>query len=198
MIAFLKGVLEESWPDRAIIDVGGVGYEARIPTSTFEKLPLPGEQVTLHTVLAVRENEHVLYGFWTRPERDLYNLLVNHVTGIGPRMAISILSGTSPASFQTAVAARDAKLLSGIKGVGKKTAERIILELQDKVGLGTTATPGAGESGTPTDPEARLLNDAILALVSLGYKQPDVVKAIEKSTQRNSVEELVRDALKQL
>lgn len=198
MIAFLKGILEESWPDRAVIDVGGVGYETRIPTSTFEKLPLPGEQVTLHTVLAVRENEHVLYGFWTRPERDLYNLLVNHVSGIGPKMAISILSGASPASFQTAIAARDAKLLSGIKGVGKKTAERIILELQDKVGLGTTAAPGPSGAGAPTDPEARLLNDAILALVSLGYKQPDVIKAIEKSTQRNSVEELVRDALKQL
>ncbi|MEM6822456.1 MAG: Holliday junction branch migration protein RuvA [Verrucomicrobiota bacterium] len=196
MISFLKGVLVESWPDRVVMDVRDVGYEIRIPASTFEKLPLPGESVVLQTVLAVRETEHVLYGFWTRQERDLYNLLVNHVTGIGPKMAISILSGCTPNRFQAAVAARDTASLSKIKGVGKKTAERIVVELQDKMGLSATPFPTAHLDESQEG--GQLLNDAILALVSLGYKQPDAVKAIEKVETRESIESIVRDALKHL
>jgi len=187
----------ESWPDRAVIDVRDIGYEVRIPATTFEKLPLSGQPVTLYTVLAVRETEHTLYGFYTRQERNLYNLLVNYVTGVGPKMALSIISGASPANFQAAVATRDSATLSKIKGVGKKTAERIIVELQDKMGLGTTPA-STRTSDTSTDPAAQTINDAVLALVSLGYKQPDALKAIEKIETRESVEAIVRDALKHL
>lgn len=187
----------ESWPDRAVIDVQDIGYEVRIPATTFEKLPLSGQAVTLFTVLAVRETEHTLYGFYTRQERHLYHLLVNHVTGVGPKMALSIISGASPANFQAAVAARDVTTLSKIKGVGKKTAERIIVELQDKMGLGTTPT-SVSTADSPADPSAQTINDAVLALVSLGYKQPDALKAIEKTESRESLEVIVRDALKYL
>jgi len=198
VISFLKGTLVESRPDCVILDVRDVGYEVRIPASTFERLPLPGEPVRLYTVLAVRENEHVLYGFWTRPERDLYNLLVNYVSGVGPKMAIAIVSGSSPASFQAAIACRDVYTLSKIKGVGKKTAERMVVELADKMGLGNQITSVPGSPDGQTEPASRMLNDAILALVSLGYKQPDTVKAIESLEIRESVEQMVRDALKKL
>ncbi len=197
MISYLKGELVESWPDRAVIDVRDVGYEVRIPTTTFEKLPLSGQSITLYTVLAVRETEHTLYGFYSRQERNLYNLLVNYVSGVGPKMALSIISGASPANFQAAVAARDTATLSKIKGVGKKTAERIIVELQDKMGLGATST-SIIPADSPADPAAQTINDAVLALVSLGYKQPDALKAIEKIETRESVEAIVRDALKHL
>jgi Holliday junction DNA helicase RuvA len=197
VISYLKGELIESWPDRVIIDVHDIGYEVKIPTTTFEKLPLSGEKITLYTVLAIRETDHTLYGFRTRQERNLYNLLVNYVSGVGPKMALSIISGASPANFQAAVASRDAATLSKIKGVGKKTAERIIVELQDKMGLG--ASPISISSDTPDDsPAGQTINDAVLALVSLGYKQPDALKAIEKTETRASVEAIVRDALKHL
>src|SRR5512137_1685784 len=134
MITSLTGTLVESLPTQVIIDVQGVGYEVLIPLSSYDKLPAPGQQVKILTHLAIREDAHVLYGFMTAAERDLFRLLVNTVSGIGPKIALNVLSGMNPTAFRGAVANGDVKALSQISGVGKKTAERIVVELKDKIG----------------------------------------------------------------
>ena len=144
MITFLKGTLTDSLPTQAVIDVNGIGYEVLIPLSSFEKLPALGQAVTLKTQLVVREDSQTLYGFATDDERDLFKL-IQSVSGIGPRLALNVLSGMSVVTFKGAIGAGDVRLLSSINGVGKKTAERMVLELKDKVGvataLGQTAPP---------------------------------------------------------
>ena len=139
MITFLNGKLIEALPTLAIVEVNGVGYEALIPLSSFDKLPLPGQPVKLLTHLVVREDAHVLYGFVTAAEREMFRLLINTVSGIGPKIALNILSGINVTAFRGAVASGDVKMLSQISGVGKKTAERIVIELKDKVGRGGRA-----------------------------------------------------------
>src|SRR5687767_2828736 len=130
MITFLQGKLVDALPTQVTVDVNGVGYEVLIPLSSFDKLPLPGNPIKLLTHLAVREDAHVLYGFMSSGERDLFRLLINTVSGIGPKIALNILSGISAAAFRGAVANGDVKALSQVSGVGKKTAERIVLELK--------------------------------------------------------------------
>src|SRR6202789_1186863 len=134
MINFFHGKLVEALPTQVTVEVHGVGYEALIPLSSFDKLPQPGGEVKLLTHLAIREDAHVLYGFMTAAEREMFRLLVNTVSGIGPRTALNILSGINVTAFRGAVANGDVKMLSQISGVGKKTAERIVIELKDKVG----------------------------------------------------------------
>ena len=134
MITFLSGKLIEAIPTHVVVDVNGVGYEALIPLSSFDKLPPPGQPVKLLTQLIVREDAHILYGFMTSAERDLFRLLIHSVSGIGPKTALNILSGMNVAAFRGAVASSDVKSLSQISGVGKKTAERIVVELRDKIG----------------------------------------------------------------
>ncbi len=197
MIAFLKGKLIDVLPNKLILDVRDVGYEILIPFSTFEKLPLPGQEIALHTYLQVREDAHVLYGFFTRPEKDLFLLLVNNVSGVGPKLALSVLSGAHPDQFQSAVALQDIAFLSKIKGLGKKTAERIVVELKDKVGLTFTVSASV-TSGPVLDPGQKQLNDAVLALIALGYKQPDAIRAVTTVGVKASVEETIRNALKTL
>lgn len=189
MIAFLKGELVETLPTQVVMDVQGVGYEVFVPLSTFEKLPLPPSPAKLYTVQIIRENEHTLYGFLTTEERDLFKLLVANVSGVGPKVAIAMLSGSTPAQFKAAVVQQDTAFLSKIKGVGKKTAERIVVELKDKKGV-TEAFQSVSTAGA--------VNDALLALLALGYKQPDALKAIQKvePSKAGSTEELVREALK--
>src|SRR5262245_19732808 len=125
MITFLRGKLVEALPTQVTLDVNGVGYEALIPLSSFDKLPQPGQNVTLLTQLVVREDAHTLYGFMSADERDLFRLLVHTVSGIGPKIALNVLSGINVTAFRGAVASGDVKALSQISGVGKKTAERI-------------------------------------------------------------------------
>src|ERR1022692_297167 len=127
MITFLHGKLVEALPTQVVVDVNGVGYEVLIPLSSFDKLPQPGHDVKLLTQLVIREDAHVLYGFMTAAERDLFRLLVNTVSGIGPKIALNILSGMNPVAFRGAVASGDVKALSQISGGGKKTAVRIIV-----------------------------------------------------------------------
>src|SRR5438034_2902266 len=134
MITFLEGKLVEALPTQVTVAVHGVGYEVLIPLSSFDKLPAPGREVKLLTHLAVREDAHVLYGFMTPAERELFRLLINTVSGIGPKIALNILSGMNPTAFRGAVANGDVKALSQISGVGKKTAERIVVELKDQIG----------------------------------------------------------------
>ena len=143
MITFLQGALSESLPTQIVVDVGGVGYQVIIPLSSYDRLPTVGAPVKVLTHLQVREDAHILYGFMSLPERDLFRLLVNNVSGIGPKMALAVLSGMSVANFKNAVVGNDISALSKISGVGKKTAERMVLELRDK--LGVAATWEAGE-----------------------------------------------------
>ena len=200
MITFLEGVLVESLPTHVVVAVQGVGYHVAIPLSSYDKLPAVGHQIKILTHLQVREDAHILYGFCSAAERDLFRLLVANVSGIGPRTALDVLSGTSVTSFKAAVVAGDLASLSRIKGIGKKTAERIVVELKDKVGV-AAAWEAASAGHAPTPQEAQI-NDAVLALIALGYKQADAHKAVktvqEKGGGAQNVEDVVRAALKLL
>jgi Holliday junction DNA helicase RuvA len=201
MITFLEGTLVEALPTHVIVAVHGVGYHVLIPLSSYDKLPLPGAQIKILTHLNIREDAHVLYGFMSPAERDLFRLLTTHVSGIGPKTALDVLSGTSVMSFKAAVVEGDTKTLSQVKGIGKKTAERIIVELKDKVGV-AAAWEAASAAHGPT-PQDVQVNDAVLALISLGYKQLDAHKAVRKIVDGKGgtmvpSDELVRGALKLL
>jgi Holliday junction DNA helicase RuvA len=198
MITFLRGKLIEALPTQAIVEVQGVGYEVLLPLSSFDKLPAPGGDVKLLTHLAIREDAHVLYGFMTAAERDLFRLLINTVSGIGPKIALNVLSGMNPVALRGAVANGDVKALSQISGVGKKTAERIVVELRDKIGAaGAWEASSAQRSLSDADQK---VNDAVLALLALGFKQPEAHEAIRASQAllgpRATVEDLVRASLK--
>lgn len=198
MITFLRGILVESLPTHVTIEVHGVGYEALIPLSSFEKLPQPGREVLLLTQLVVREDSHVLYGFMTPDERDLFRLLVNNVSGIGPKIGLNVLSGISVAAFRGAVANGDVKALSQISGVGKKTAERIVVELKDKIGMAGAWEAASARRGL--SPEEQRINDAVLALLALGFKQVEAHDSVRQAQAMlggaATVEELVRACLK--
>lgn len=199
MIHFLRGKLVEAMPAQVTVDVGGVGYDVLIPLSSFDKLPPRGSELTILTHLSIREDAHVLYGFMTEHERDMFRLLVNAVSGIGPKTALNILSGINIAALRNAVATGDVKSLSQISGVGKKTAERIVVELRDK--LGKTAALPPGTSGTmAASPEDTKFADAVAALLALGFKQPEAHDAVRAAQAllgaQAGVEQLVRASLK--
>ena len=198
MITFLRGRLVDAAPTQVTVDVGGVGYEVQIPLSSFDKLPAAGADVTLLTHLAIREDAHVLYGFATRAERDLFRLLIHTVSGIGPKIALNVLSGMSVVALRGAVSAGDVKALSQISGVGKKTAERIVVELRDKMGESSGWEAASAQRGlTPAD---QRLNDAALALMALGFKQAEAQETIRVAQTllgpQATVEQLVRASLK--
>jgi len=199
MITFLDGKLVSALPTQAIVDVGGVGYEVFIPLASYDKLPAVGQPVRILTHLHVREDAHVLYGFMTPAERDLFRLLVNNVSGIGPKLALAVLSGMSVNNFKAAVVTSDIASLSKISGLGKKTAERIVLELKDKLGV-AAAWEAASTMHAPT-PEQEQANEAVLALIALGYKQIDAHKAVRELQEKGeakAAEELVKLALKRM
>src|SRR3954464_12058064 len=199
MITFLEGKLTTGLPTQAVIDVNGVGYEVLIPLSSYDKLPAAGQPVRILTHLHVREDAHILYGFMTPAERDLFRLLVNNVTGIGPKLALAVLSGMSVSNFKSAVVNGDVASLSKISGLGKKTAERIVLELKDKLGV-AAAWEVASASHAPT-PEQTQANEAVLALIALGYKQVEAHKAVrdlQEKGEAKSAEDLVKLALKKM
>jgi Holliday junction DNA helicase RuvA len=193
MLDYIRGRVASKSPTSLILEVAGIGYLLHIPLSTFEKIPNHGE-VTILTQLFIREDQIKIFGFATGDERDLFQLLLS-VNGIGPTMAITILSGSTVEDIKYAVAREDAKALEKIKGVGKKTAERIILELK-----------GMLKEITPTIPrgmDARqkaLVSDAVMALVSLGYGRPVAENAVSEAVRKlqtiDNVEVLVREALK--
>jgi holliday junction DNA helicase RuvA len=199
MITFLDGKLTNALPTQAIVDVNGVGYEVFIPLSSYDKLPVVGQPIRILTHLHVREDAHILYGFMTAAERDLFRLLVNNVSGIGPKLALAVLSGMSVTNFKGAVVSSDVTALSKISGVGKKTAERMVLELKDKVGV-AVAWEAASAEHAPT-PELERANEAVLALIALGYKQVEahrVVRELQQKEADKSAEDLVKFALKQM
>src|SRR5213079_2026859 len=199
MITFLRGRLAHALPTQATIDVGGVGYEVFIPLSSYDKLPGVGQPIEILTHLHVREDAQILYGFMSAPERDLFRLLVNHVSGIGPKLALAVLSGMSVNYFKSAVVNSDVASLSKISGLGKKTAERIVLELKDKLGVAAAWEVASG-AHAPTLEEERA-NEAVLALIALGYKQIDAHKAVREVQEKGEAkpaEELVKLALKRM
>src|SRR5580765_6116649 len=198
MISFLHGKLVEALPTQVTLEVNGVGYEVLIPLSSYDKLPPPGQNVKLLTHLAVREDAHTLYGFMTASERELFRLLIHTVTGIGPKLALNVLSGISVTAFRGAVANGDVKSLSQISGVGRKTAERIVVELKDKIGAaGAWEAASAQRALSSADQK---LNDAVLALMALGFKQVDAHDTVRAAQAmlgpQASTEELVRASLK--
>jgi holliday junction DNA helicase RuvA len=174
MIARIKGEVWEALPGRIVVGAGGVGYQVIVPISTYDQLnPLEGQSIDLRTYQHVRENSLTLYGFAKDEERDVFLLLIDRVSGIGPAIAMAVLSGLAVGAFKQAVVNGDAVGLSSVKGIGKKTAERIILELKDKVGVVQTWE----QSEDRTD-SAR---DAEMGLMALGFKQADARKAVDKA-----------------
>ena len=201
MITFLHGRLVEALPTRAVIEVHGVGYEVLIPLSSFDKLPAPGGEVQILTHLSIREDAHLLYGFMSAAERNLFRLLIDTVSGIGPKMALNILSGLNVDAFRHAVLAGDVKALASVSGVGKKTAERIVVELKDKLGGFGVPSPLAATPGSKpaSGPDARL-TDTLAALAALGFKPGEAVEAVRAVSAllgpEATTEQLVRACLK--
>jgi len=199
VITYLAGTLREVLPTQVVIEVQGVGYEVFIPLSSYDRLPQPGQSIRLLTHLQVREDAHILFGFASPEERDLFRLLVTRVSGVGPKLALAVLSGMDVMRFKAAVVDSDIASIAQISGLGKKTAERIVLELKDK--LGVAAAWEAASADKAPSAEARAANDAVLALIALGYKQVDAAKAVREVALKNkeaAAEDLVRLALKSL
>ncbi len=190
MIGRLTGILVEKNPPQLLLDVQGVGYEVDVPMSTFYNLPATGERVALFTHLVVREDAHLLFGFGTEHERRAFRQLVR-ISGIGARTALSVLSGLSVAELAQAVTMQDTGRLTKIPGIGKKTAERLLLELKDKLGVEITAAVGVHRA-------APVMSDVLNALLSLGYSDREAVAAIKKLAGDLAVGDAIRQALKLL
>lgn len=197
MITFLEGIIEDKQPTHAILNVGGVGYEVIISLSSYDRLPAVGEKVRILTHDHIREDDHLLFGFMTADERRVFTLLLG-VSGIGPKTALSALSGMTVRELKVAIKDGDVKRLSSISGIGKKTAERMVVELRDKFGTGEMlAAAAAGQAISESDVRLR---DAVLALVSLGYKRAEaqdmILRISSQPAMANAdVETLVRKAL---
>lgn len=196
MIVFLDGVLEEKEPTRVVVNVNGVGYEASIPLSSYDRLPETGKRVRLLTVPVVREDAHLLFGFMTGEERETF-LLLTSVNGIGPKLGLAVLGGLSVRDLKAAIAGGDVKRLSGISGIGKKTAERLILEMRDKLGKGELLESLTG--GKTPGPRDSKLRDALRALISLGHKQADAQRMVMDMaadiTPETTLEDILRKVL---
>jgi Holliday junction DNA helicase RuvA len=194
MITFLEGRIEEKQPTHVVLNVGGVGYEVVISLNSYDRLPREGDVCRLLTHDHVREDLHQLFGFMTAEERRLFTLLLG-VSGVGPKTAMSVLSGMTVRELKAAITGSDVKRLSSISGIGKKTAERMVVELRDKFGAGEVLETAAGKA--PSESDAKL-RDAVLALISLGYKRAeaqDMILRVMAGAAEASVEDLVRKAL---
>jgi Holliday junction DNA helicase RuvA len=192
MIGLLRGKILDKQPPQLLLDVNGVGYEVDAPMTTFYDLPDVGAEVMLFTHLAVREDAHTLYGFAKRTDRDLFRNLLK-VNGVGARLALTILSGMETRVFITCVQAGDAGALVKLPGIGKKTAERLIIELRDRLKLPAEAVTS---TATAPAPAASPAEDAVSALVGLGYKPQDASRMVRSLETANlSSEEIIRSAL---
>jgi holliday junction DNA helicase RuvA len=190
MIGRLSGVLLEKNPPQLLLDVAGVAYEVDVPMSTFYNLPATGERITLYTHLVVREDAHLLYGFGSESERSAFRQLLK-VNGIGAKIGLSVLSGLSVAELAQTITLQETGRLTKIPGIGKKTAERILLELKDKLGANLTQAVGINR---PAPPSSDILN----ALIALGYSDKEAVAAVKKLPDGVAVADGIRQALKAL
>ena len=191
MIGRLRGTLLNKQPPTLLIEVGGIGYDVEAPLSTFAVLPAVNQEAILHTHLAVREDAQVLYGFATLAERDLFRDLIK-VSGIGAKLALTILSGTDADELARCVRDDDVAALTRLPGIGRKTAQRLLVELRDRMPGDLAGGPGAGGTARPQSPE----NDAREALISLGFKPDDAARRLREVADPSlSAEELIRRAL---
>lgn len=193
MIGRISGLLLEKFPPLVLVDVQGVGYEIDVPMSTFYNLPAVGTQITLHTHFVVREDVHLLFGFATEGERQAFRQLVK-ISGVGARTALALLSGLSVTDLQQAVSDQDPARLIRIPGIGKKTAERLLLELRDKLDLAVSEIPGATGARRPSAMGSDVLN----ALLSLGYNDREANWAVRQLSVDLSVSDGIKQALKLL
>lgn len=202
MIGRLKGTIIEKQPPQILVDVGGVGYEAQAPMTSFYPMPAVGEQVILHTHLSVSENSHQLFAFYTQDERKLFRTLIK-VSGVGPKMALAILSGMPANEFVQCIIEGNSAALVRVPGVGKKTAERLIIEVKDRLKgwESLDSTQATFGSNLQASPQSAMTADAESALVALGYKPTDAAKVIARVQHGATIEtseELIRLALKSL
>ncbi|MDO8964882.1 MAG: Holliday junction branch migration protein RuvA [Coriobacteriia bacterium] len=191
MIAFLTGRVAGRSPSFALLDVGGVGYRLLMSTQSLAGLPADGDEVTVHTYLHVREDELTLYGFENEEERGLFELLIT-VSGVGPKVALAVLSSLRPDALRQAVASEDVALITSVPGIGKKTAQRLILELRDKLDVPDMPAHGVGRAHAAAAAEARD------ALVSMGFSPAEAAAALREAPAGASAEDLLRVALKML
>ncbi|HWA10495.1 MAG TPA: Holliday junction branch migration protein RuvA [Opitutaceae bacterium] len=197
MITSIQGILAAATPLHAVIELNGLGYEVNIPVTTAEKLPAPGAAVRLHTHVVYREDAQTLYGFASAEERDFFRLMIEHVTGVGPKVALTIMSKLSLPLLQSAIRMGDIATLAKCPGIGKKTAERLVVELKAKVGAaGATDLSSVGPASTDAPSAHR---DAIATLVALGYKAADADQAVRAAGlalgPKATTEALVKKAL---
>jgi Holliday junction DNA helicase RuvA len=195
MIGRLTGTLARKEPPALMVDVNGVGYELEAPMSTFYDLPAVGERVTLYTHLVVREDAHLLYGFSRESQRQLFRSLLK-VNGVGPRVALAVLSGLTEQELLLCLAHEDIARLTKVPGIGRKTAERLVMELRDKVDLTQAPTTGTARPATrPADPA----QEAVSALIALGYKPVEASRAVNAAGGEGlTSEQIIRQALKGL
>jgi len=201
MIAYVSGKLVEKKPTEVVLDVQGLGYRILIPTSTYESLPATGERATLYTHHHVREDAILLYGFAGKPERTLFETLIG-VSGIGPKLALAVLSAMGPAELRDHIAGGDVRVLTNIPGVGRKTAERMIVELRDRMqALELIGAEGGSPLSGGSDARAAARADALAALESLGYSRATAEKNLRKVLRDNpglhAADEMVRLALRE-
>jgi Holliday junction DNA helicase RuvA len=197
LIAFLRGRVIEKHPHRVVVDVGGIGYDVAVPLSTFYVAGDAGAEITLHVHTHVREDQLALFGFATPLELTVFQRLIS-INGIGPKLALAVLSGIEPHELITAVQRSDVGRLTGIPGVGKKTAERVVLELKDRL---PKVVEGAGVAAVTASPADQVRDDLISALTNLGYHRQAVEKVLDKlggATATGKFEELLRAALRDL
>ncbi|MCF6203082.1 MAG: Holliday junction branch migration protein RuvA [Methylococcaceae bacterium] len=196
MIGFIRGKLVSKTPPQLVVDVQGVGYEVEAPMTTFYDLPPLGEELLLHTHLVVREDAHILFAFSTEPDRLMFRTLIK-VNGVGPKLALTILSGQSAEEFYRCIHDSDVQALVRLPGVGKKTAERLIIEMQDRLPDVKETTGNSEQSrGKTTQETSNPKQEAISALCALGYKSQDASKMVQNvSVENKSCEEIIRLAL---
>jgi len=180
MYSFIKGKLFQSKPSSVTLDCQGVGYLILIPTSVFSHLPQVGKEVMLHTSFVVREQSQALYGFLTGEERDFFERLLN-VNGIGPKTALSLIGHLPLANFEDAIRRDDTSTICKVPGVGKKTAQKLLIEMKDKLSLKGAGQPSDWQVKMEADPRSQTIRDAMSALINLGYNQNVAEKAIEKT-----------------
>ena len=197
MITSIQGTLASATPLHAVVELNGIGYEVNIPLTTAERLPAPGSAVKLHTLVIYREDAQTLYGFATPAERDFFRLMIENVTGIGPKSALVIMSRLSLPLLEGAIRSGDIATLAKVHGIGKKTAERLVVELKAKVGGLTSTVAGTGSASPAT--EGGTHRDAVAALTALGYKAADADHAIRHAAlalgPKATTEALIKKAL---
>ncbi len=201
MIGQLRGTILEKQPPQLLLDVNGVAYEIDAPMNTFYRLPDIGQQVVLFTHLVIREDAHHLYGFFAREERSLFRALIK-VNGVGPKLGLTILSSVEPSEFVRSIVNNDSANLVRLPGIGKKTAERLIIEMKDALSnwqTGLSAGPELNQAVQKSSATNRNIQDAISALIALGYKPTEASRAVSKIEDSNlSSEEIIRRALREM